>query len=197
MGRAILDLVTLDLLVPFDRITGLAVDELAFYPIAGLPIESVEGDPFRRYSSSHLEARSPLPSGRATCAGVPLFAVIEQTGALSDEAIVHSQALFRVAVPMHREGADPPAGHLRRWSARFRTKARFRPRSPARLPSPAVQVPTGASRQGSRSRRRCRGVRDQAPTRLPSGSWCRDRCPPRTAGFAARFPAAPAASPTS
>ncbi len=44
---AVLDLIALDLGVPFHRIAGLAVDEFAFHPVAGSAIEGVESNPFR------------------------------------------------------------------------------------------------------------------------------------------------------
>ncbi len=45
---AVFDLVSFDLLVTFDRIAGLAVNELALDPVSGLAVQRVESDPFRR-----------------------------------------------------------------------------------------------------------------------------------------------------
>ncbi len=45
---AVFDLVAFNLVVALDGIARLAVDELAFHPIAGLAVQRVEGDAFRR-----------------------------------------------------------------------------------------------------------------------------------------------------
>src|SRR5262249_39682189 len=41
------DLVAFDLVLGLDRVAGLAVDELASHPVAGGPVERVEGDALR------------------------------------------------------------------------------------------------------------------------------------------------------
>ena len=51
MGRAILDLVTLDLLVPFDRLAGIAIHILPFHAVTRLAVDDVERDFLRRGQS--------------------------------------------------------------------------------------------------------------------------------------------------
>ncbi len=64
---ALRGLVALDLVVPLDRLAGLAIDELALDAMAGRPVQRVEGDPLR------------LRGGGVERHGAAQFADLEET----------------------------------------------------------------------------------------------------------------------